>query len=59
MIQTGIIKENKSGSYTFTQDHLFSSPSQASAIILGRPDNGRSTWRTKTGKNLNQLDDLT
>jgi hypothetical protein len=31
----------------FTQDVVFTSPSAASAIILGRPDNGRTTWVLK------------
>lgn len=29
----------------FTMDFPFNSPSAASAIILGRPDNGRNSWR--------------
>jgi hypothetical protein len=31
----------------FTQDVNFSSPSAASATVLGRTDNGRDTWRLK------------
>ncbi|QPF35819.1 GIY-YIG nuclease family protein [Acinetobacter johnsonii] len=34
-----------SDSYTFSQDHLFSSPSAAGAVILGRACNGRKEWR--------------
>lgn len=32
------------GSLEFSQNTPFNSPSAASAIILGRPDNGRLTW---------------
>lgn len=31
----------------FKEDVAFSSPSAASAVILGRPDNGRTTWLLK------------
>lgn len=31
--------------YTFTQDYLFSSPSAAGAVILGRASNGRKEWK--------------
>jgi len=31
----------------FTTDTSFNSPSAASASVLGRPDNGRNTWRLK------------
>ena len=36
---------------TFVEDTPFSSPSAASAIIFGRLDNGRTSWRV-TGKNI-------
>jgi hypothetical protein len=29
----------------FTRDVQFTSPSAASAVVLGRPDNGRTSWR--------------
>lgn len=31
--------------FTFNQDYLFSSPSAASGVILGRSSNGRKDWR--------------
>jgi len=38
----------------FASDVLFNSPSAASAVILDRNDNGRSSWREKTSnKSLN------
>ena len=37
----------------FTRDVVFKSPSAASAVILGRSDNGRRSWRVKaTGEEL-------
>ena len=41
--------------YTFTQDYTFSSPSMASSVTLGRNTNGRSIWKDKSGKSLNDL----
>jgi hypothetical protein len=29
---------------TFKEDTIFKSPSAASAVIVGRPDNGRTSW---------------
>ncbi len=31
--------------FIFTQDYMFTSPSAASAVILGRASNGRTAWR--------------
>jgi hypothetical protein len=31
----------------FTEDVAFSSPSAASAVILGRSDNGRLSWKVQ------------
>lgn len=35
---------------TFTEDYAFRSPSAASAVIHGRPDNGRTSWRVSGTK---------
>lgn len=43
----GVLAANESGQIQFTQDHAFSSPSAAAAVISGRPANGRTTWREK------------
>lgn len=39
----------------FSQDYTFSSPSQASAVVLGRPSNGRTDWKDASGHTLKQL----
>ena len=36
----------------FTQDYTFNSPSQASAVVLGRSSNGRTDWKDATGRTL-------
>lgn len=39
----------------FTKDYEFSSPSAASAIVLGRPSNGNSDWKDEKGTSLKDL----
>ena len=43
------------GRLEFTEDVAFASPSAASAVILGRPDNGRTSWKVR-GSNLTYRD---
>lgn len=38
--------------YEFVDDYIFSSPSTAAAIILGRNANGLTEWKLKDGKTL-------
>ena len=39
----------------FTKDYEFSSPSAASAIVLGRPSNGNTDWKDEKGISLKDL----
>jgi hypothetical protein len=39
--------EAGSGKLKFIEDYAFRSPSAASAVIVGRADNGRTSWRLK------------
>jgi hypothetical protein len=41
--------------YRFTQDYVFSSPSYAAALILGRGANGRVLWKDAEGRTLKEL----
>ena len=41
--------------YKFTQDHIFSSPSTAACVVLGRRANGWTEWKYKDGKTLDQV----
>lgn len=54
LISKGIMIE-KEENYIFTQNYLFSSPSLAGAVVLGKTTNGRSKWKNKEGKSLNDL----
>lgn len=47
LIETGIIKDLK-----FTKDYLFSSPSTAASVVMGRTANGLSEWKKEDGSSL-------
>lgn len=54
LIATGVVTED-GGRFRFTQDHVFTSPSTAAGVILGRNSNGRETWKTEDGRTLKQI----
>lgn len=39
----------------FAENHLFKSPSAASALVMGRSSNGWAEWKTKDGKTLDEV----
>ncbi len=39
-----------------TQDYVFSAPSLAAALLLGRTANGLKEWKTETGKSLKDIE---
>lgn len=47
LAESGIVKENK-----FTKDYLFSSPSTAAAVIMGRSANGLIEWKKEDGTTM-------
>ena len=47
------------GFLTFTKDAEFTSPSAAAVVIHGGSANGLTSWKTKDGKSLKQLDEQT
>ncbi len=56
MIESGVLSPANDRQYSFSQDHLFSSPSAAAAIVLARSANGLTEWKTEDGKNLKDLE---
>ena len=44
--------------YSFLHDYLFSSPSAASSVVLGRSSNGRQEWKSGEGGNQSLGDAL-
>ena len=45
LVKQGKLVPGDQGGLRFAEDVAFRSPSAASAVILGRPDNGRASWR--------------
>jgi hypothetical protein len=52
---TAGVLEERSGEYVFTQDYLFTSPSTAAAVVLGRTANGWVEWKDKNGATLSDI----
>jgi hypothetical protein len=46
LIETGVIKK-VNGILEFTEDHVFSSPSTAAVMVMGRNANGLTEWKLK------------
>lgn len=53
LIEKGIVDAN----CQFVRDHVFSSPSLAAAVVMGRNANGRTEWRTENGKSLKNIEE--
>lgn len=49
------IVERSTSHYIFVNDHVFKSPSAASAVVLGRPSNGWADWKDINGKTLDEI----
>lgn len=41
----------------FTRDHIFTSPSLAAAVVMGRNANGRTEWKTARGVTIKQIEE--
>ena len=54
LVKNGVLAP-EAGWFRFTQDYVFSSPSSAACVVLGRSANGRTEWKTKDGKSLKAL----
>ena len=55
LIDDGVLI-NKDDFYEFSDDCIFSSPSTAAVIIMGRNANGLTEWRNKEGKTLKDFE---
>lgn len=54
LIQNGVLQTD-GDHYRFAQDYVFSSPSTAAAVVLGRSANGRVEWKDTTGRALKEI----
>jgi len=55
LIENGILSA-KGDHLEFQEDYIFSSPSTASSILLGRNSNGLTEWKLKNGKSLKEYE---
>ena len=42
--------------FEFSDDYIFSSPSTAAVIVMGRNANGLTEWKNKDGKTLKEFE---
>ena len=54
LIGNGVLAA-EAGGYRFSQDYVFTSPSTAAAVVLGRSANGRIEWKDAKGRTLKEL----
>lgn len=57
LIGNGVL-QREGDHYQFAQDYVFSSPSTAAAVVLGRSANGRIEWKDAGGRTLKELQGL-
>ena len=53
LIEKGIIDPE----WRFVKDHIFTSPSLAAAVVMGRSANGRTEWKTADNKSLKAIEE--
>lgn len=54
LVKKGVL-QGQNGHYVFTEDYVFSSPSTAAGVVLGRSSNGRTCWKNAKGENLKAI----
>jgi hypothetical protein len=57
LIGNGVL-QREDDHYRFDQDYVFTSPSTAAAVVLGRSANGRLEWKDAGGRTLKALQEL-
>lgn len=58
LLNQGVV-EPRDEKWLFAQDYVFSSPSTAAAVILGRNANGRIEWKDEKGRTLRGIQEST
>jgi hypothetical protein len=56
LIDSGVLQPD-GDALSFTSNHLFSSPSAAAAVVLGRSANGRIEWKNDQGMSLKDIEE--
>jgi len=58
LIEQAVIN-TQDGSWRFSQDYAFGSPSIAAGVVLGRSANGRIEWKDEHGRTLREIQEAT
>lgn len=53
LIEKGIISTD----YVFQSDYVFTSPSLAASVVMGRSANGRTEWKTTDGRCIKDIEE--
>jgi hypothetical protein len=53
LLEKNIINQN----YVFVTDYMFTSPSLAASIVMGRNANGRAEWKTIKNKSIKDIEE--
>ena len=56
LIDKGVLVSHEE-QLAFTTDYIFSSPSSAAMIVMGRPANGLTEWKLENGKTLKEVEE--
>ena len=59
LLADGVLADAGPSHYRVCQDYLFTSPSLAAAVLLGRISNGRAEWKAADGRTLKAIQDQT
>lgn len=54
MLEKNIINQD----FVFVTDYMFTSPSLAAGIVMGRNANGRTEWKTINGKSIKDIEEV-
>ena len=57
LVENGIIAQNNKA-FEFTEDYVFSSPSTAAVMVMGRNANGLTEWKLKDGTTLKDFETM-
>lgn len=53
LLDKGIVDQE----YSFVSDYVFTSPSLAAAVVMGRNANGRKEWKTASNKSIKDIEE--
>lgn len=57
-LRSKIIEKNiVNQEFTFVSDYIFTSPSLAASVVMGRSANGRMEWKTANGKTVKDIEE--